>query len=169
MIKPQPGDIGFARTNGLMGRLIRVGEWLRFKKGSHWNHEFIVSDLVAENGEPLIIQATLRGVTETARLSEVAPGGSYLTMPPPDGVDRHEMLVFAKSQVGIEYGFWTILAIALDIVTWDWFPAFRGARKQSWICSALVEESMRYGGWLRHWIDIYTVTPAQSYLAILSA
>jgi hypothetical protein len=152
-----------------MGRLIRLGEWMRFKKGSHWNHEFIISDKVDENGEPLVIQATLRGVTDTVPLSQVAPGGRYLTMPPPDGVDRHKMLVFATSQVGIEYGFLTILAIAIDIVTWDWFPSFRGARKQSWICSALVEESMRYGGYLRHWVNIYTVTPAESYFVRLFA
>ena len=165
-MKPQAGDIGFARTTGIMGRLIRLGEWLSFRRGSKWNHEFVVSDKVDTDGVPFVIQATLRGVTDTARLDEVAIGGDYVLVSPPDAVDRHELLAFLKAQVGIRYGFWTILAISLDIVTWQWFPAFRGARKQSWICSALVNEAMRFAGWLHPWIDIYTVTPAQGWEAL---
>lgn len=158
------GDIGFAKTKGVMGRLIRLGEVLRFKKGSEWNHEFIVSDF--RDGEFYITQATLRGVTNTAKLTEVAPGGHYITMPPPFEVDRQKLLLFAASQVGITYSLGTILAIALDIVTWNWVPSFRGSRKPSWICSGLVNEALRFGGWLHQWIDIYTVTPAQGYLAL---
>jgi len=159
-----PGDIGFARSTGIMGRLIRVGEWLKFRKGSSWNHMFIVDRVVDE--VPYIIQATLKGVTNTMMLEDVAPGGKYITMPPPDCVMRDELLVFARRQVGLRYGYWTIVAIALDILTWQWFPAFRGARKSSWICSALGCESLRYGGWLYDWIDIYCVTPAQAWEAL---
>lgn len=167
MIKPQPGDIGFARTGGVMGKLIRIGEFLRGKRGSQWNHQFAVSDKVDSDGMPFIIQATLRGVTDTARLDSLKKGGGrYLTQPPPDAVDRHEFLVFLKSQVGTEYGFFTILAIAIDIVTWDWFPSFRGARKSSWICSALINEGMRFAGWLHQWPDIYTVTPQDGWNAL---
>jgi len=161
----QAGDVGFAHNHGIMGRLIRLGETFRFKKWSTWNHEFVVSQ-VLEDGTALIIQATLRGVIESP-LETVAPGGRYVTMAPPDAVDRHELLVFCRSQLGIRYGVGTILAIAIDIVTWDWFPAFRGARKPSWICSALVNEGLRYGGWLHDWVDIYCVTPAQGYGALV--
>ena len=149
-----------------MGRLIRLGEHIRFKRGSEWNHMFVVSDEVDVDGTPFVIQATLRGVTDTCRLDQVALGGHYITMPPPDACDRHELLVFAKAQVGVEYGILTILAIALDIVTWDWFPAFRGARKLSWICSALACESMRYAGWLHNFVNIYTVTPQDGWCAL---
>jgi len=164
-----PGDIGFAHTHGWMGKLIRLGEWLRFKRGSEWNHQFVVSDEVDVDGTPFVIQATLRGVTDTARLDQVAPGGRYITMAPPDACDRHELLVFMKSQVGIRYSLMTILAIAIDIVTWDWFPAFRGARKPSWICSALVNEAMRFSGWLHPWIDLYSVTPQDGYCALVES
>lgn len=161
----QAGDIGFAHNRGMMGRLIRLGETVRFKKWSTWNHQFVVSQ-VLEDGTALIIQATLRGVIESP-LATVAPGGRYVTVAPPDAVDRHEFLVFCRSQLGTCYGVGTILAIAVDIVTWNWFPSFRGARKQSWICSALVNEGLRYGGWLHEWVDIYDMTPAQSYSVLV--
>lgn len=164
MIGPQPGDIGFAHTTGLMGRLIRLGEWLRFRKGSHWNHAFVVDRVV--DGVPYIIQATLRGVTDSAPLATVAPGGNYVTMPPPMTASRSGVLKFARAQVGAPYSFATIVAIAIDIVTWNWFPSFRGARRNSWICSALVGESLRFGGWLHDFRDIYEVTPSQLWEAI---
>jgi hypothetical protein len=127
---------------------------------------FIVGDEVDVDGTSFVIQATLRGVTNTCRLDQVALDGRIFTMAPPDACDRHELLAFAKAQVGVRYGIGTIIAIALDIATWDWFPAFRGARKQSWICSALVCESMRFSGWLYNFVNIYTVTPQDGWNAV---
>ena len=161
-----PGDIVFAHSNGAMGRLIRLGEHLRFKRGSQWNHMAVVSDEVDVDGMPLVIQATLRGVTSNGRLDQVALNGNYVTIPPPDACDRYELLVFMKHQVGIEYGIGTIVAIALDIATWDWFPAFRGSRKNSWICSAVALEAMRFAGWLHDFVNIYTVTPQDGWNAL---
>lgn len=161
----QAGDIGWARTTGIMGRLIRLGEWLRFRK-SEWNHQFVVTDTVDVDGMPFIIQATMRGVTDTARLDQVAPGGTYITIPPPPEVDRAKLLKFCKAQVGLEYGYWTDIAMAIDIVTWNWFPALRGARKQSWQCSALVNEGLRFGGWLHPWLSIYNIFPQEGYDAL---
>ena len=158
-----PGSIGFARTTGWMGRLIRLGEALRFKRGKEWNHVFIVSDEIAEGLGPLIIQATIRGVTDNAPLATVAPGGKFVVPPLPDGVDAAKVLEFAKAQVGQRYGFLTILAIACDISTWNWVPAFCGSRKPSWICSALGAESLRFGGWLHNWVNAATVMPSALY------
>ena len=158
-----PGDVGFSHTTGLMGRLIRVGEFLRFRKGSDFNHAFIVSDKTDANGEHLAIQATLKGVTADVPVSQVAPGGKTVFVSLPEGVDPKKVLAFANNQVGLRYGYFTILAIAIDILTWQWFPSFRGARKPSWICSALVMESLRYGGFLHNAIDIYTITPAEAF------
>jgi hypothetical protein len=147
-----------------MGWLIRVGEWISFRK-CDWNHMFIIDRV--DNLVPYVLQATLKGVTDSVLLEEIAPGGKYVTFAPPDGVTREGLLYFARKQVGLRYGYWTIVAIAIDIVTWQWFPAFRGARKPSWICSALGCEALRYGGWLHEWLDIYTVTPAQAYEALV--
>jgi hypothetical protein len=162
----QAGDIGFARTKGVMGALIRLGEWLKLRK-STYNHQFVI-DQDAPGGDWYIIQATLRGVTNHGLLSTVAPGGKYVTMAPPSKVDRDKLLKFARAQVGLRYGYWTILAIAIDTVSWQWFPAFRGARKSSWICSALVCEALRYGGWLHDWLDVYTITPQQAFDVLTS-
>jgi hypothetical protein len=162
----KPGDVGFAHTHGAMGALIRLGSWLRLHKGE-WNHMFIVSDEVDVDGMPLIIQATLRGVTGDARLDKVAPGGKYATMTIPFGTDRVEVLRFAKAQIGMRYGLLTILAIAIDVVTWSFVPAFRGARKPSWICSALACESLRFGGWLHNWVDCYNMFPQEAYDALV--
>ena len=158
---PKPGSIGVSHTPGAMGRLIRLGEAIRFKRGSRWNHAFIVSDETDENGSPYLIQAQMSGVTDTMTLAELP--GEWEILPMPKGVNRARVLQFAKAQVGIQYGFLTILAIALDILTWNWFPSFRAARKQSWICSALAFESLRFGGYLRNVVDIYETTPAELY------
>jgi hypothetical protein len=155
-----PGDIGFAYNRGLMAKLIRLGEWLKFRK-SQWNHCFIVDRW--ENGHWYIIQATIKGVTNTARLEDVAPGGRYLVVPPPQGVSAADVLFFARSQVGTQYSVLTILAIALDIVTWNWVPSFANSRKRSWICSSLTCEALRFGGWFYNLVNIYTVTPQQAY------
>jgi hypothetical protein len=80
-------------------------------------------------------------------------------------VDKEKMLKFAEHQVGDHYSFLTILSIALDIATPNWFPAFR--RSGTWICSALAGESLRAGGWIHDWGDVYTVTPAQLWFALM--
>lgn len=163
---PSPGDIGFSHNRGLMARLIRLGEWLK-GHGSEWNHQFIVSDQVDVDGCPFVIQATLRGVTGTARLDMVAPkGGKYVTMWPPQGVNRDRVLEFGKKQVGIKYSWLTILADAIDILTWNWVPALMNSYRPSWTCSGLVMEALRYGGYLHEWTNIYQVTPQMGYDAL---
>lgn len=162
----QPGDIIFARTAGLLGLLIRLGERLKFRRGSAWNHACVIDRIDGET--PYVIQATLRGVTDSMELWDVAKGGKWHVVSLPAGVDREKLLEFQRAQLGTRYGFFTILAIAMDILTWQWFPAFRGARRDSWICSALVCEGLRYAGWYHPWLDVYTVTPAQAWNALQS-
>ena len=161
-----PGDVGFAHTKGWMGRFIRWGEWLRFRKGSWVNHAFTV-DSIDEDGTAWIVQATLRGVIRS-KLEDVAPGGTYFTVAPPGGVDRVKIVEFAAKRVGDPYGVGTIAAIAFDLLSWNWIPSLRGARRPSWVCSALVAETLRFGGWDHQpeWPDVYEVTPAQLVLAL---
>ena len=166
LVLPKPGQIGFAHTTGIMGKMIRFGEALKGKVGSEWNHAFIVSDEVSDTGEPLIIQATLKGVTGDKPLSSVAPGGRYTVIDLPEGVDPLQVVAFAKSQIGQRYGLLTILAIAVDILTWNWVPSFEGSRKPSWICSALAAASLRCGGWIHTWINDATVTPQMLFDAL---
>lgn len=162
---PAVGDVGFARTHGAMGWLIRLGTWLKFHK-AEYNHEFVVDRIV--DGVPYIIQATLRGVTDSARLVDVAPGGTYTLVSPPPEVDIDKFLTFCRKQVGVEYGMLTIMAIAIDLLSWSWVPAFRGARENSWECAALINEGLRFGGWYHNWISIYDIIPDEGYNALIS-
>jgi hypothetical protein len=160
---PQPGDIVWCRTAGVMGKLIRLGEWIKFRKCAY-NHECIVSD-IDETGAVWVIQATMRGIVRSP-LATLTPGGSYITMAPPPECDRAKIVEFMKAQLElhIKYGILTILAISIDILSYQWVPAFQRASKATWICSAVSEEAQRYAGWLYPWLSIYTVIPEQSYL-----
>jgi len=156
---PLAGDIVFAHSNGIMGRAIRFGEFLRWRKGSHWNHACVVSK-IAKDGTVYVIQADIHGVNE-ATLESV---GEYIIIEPPAGVSRAKILNFTRNQVGSKYGLLSILSIVFDIISPNWFPSLR--RKNSWICSAVTGEALRFGGWLQNWPDVYTVTPAQLFDAV---
>lgn len=157
----QAGDIVFAHSTGIIGRAIRLGERLRFHKDAIWNHCAILDR--SENGIWFVIQAEAAGVTNNKTLDSVAPYGNIAIVPPPENVNVAKLLMFARAQVGSAYGFTTIATLVFDILTPNWFPLVR--RKNSWICSAVTAESLRFGGWLRNWDDIYIVTPAQLWTA----
>lgn len=163
---PTPGTLVFCHSKDFIGKVIRFGEALRWKRGAHFNHVAIIDRV--EDGVAYVIQAEARGVTDIRKLDEVAPGGTYELVALPEGVDVDQVLNFARKQVGSKYGFGTIAAIAIDIIMPSWFPSLRPANKKSnsWICSAVVAESLRFGGWYHKWSDIYLVTPAELYLAI---
>lgn len=161
--KPRVGDIVFCHSNGAMGRLIRIGERLRWgEHASYWNHACIVSRV--SKGIPYVIQADLKGVNEVPLSST----GEYVLVAPPEEVNVDEMMTFLKAQVGSSYGILSILCIALDLITWNAAPSLR--RRGTWICSALVAESLRAGGWFipeSNYGDIYTVTPAQLWSTLI--
>ena len=163
---PTPGTLVFCHGKDFIGKVIRFGEALRWKRGARWNHVAIIDRVV--DGVPYVIQAEARGVTDIRRLDEITPGGTYELVALPAGVDVEQTLFFARQQVGSKYGFATIAALAIDIITPSWFPSMRPANKKanSWICSAVVAESLRFGGWYRHWSDIYLVTPAELFIAV---
>ena len=158
------GHIGYARTTGFLGFLIRVGERLKWRNGDS-NHAFIVVDEGDTYETIWIVQATLRGVVK----STLAPllENSYVVDIYPPAVNAHPELVviFAENEIGSPYGLMSICCIALDITTPDWFIAFR--RKNTWICSALAGESMRFAGWYDDVPDIYCQTPTQLKVAHL--
>lgn len=139
---------------------------MRFRRGSFWNHVFIVSDEVDETGEPLIIQAISHGVDGSRPLSQVAPGGKYEVVALPSDVDAEKVLAFAKSQIGSSYGYVSIASIVLQILLPRWFPMLTVRSRSSWICSALGAESARAGGWVHSWPDVYSVVPSELYAAL---
>lgn len=136
-----------------MGWLIRVGEFLKFRKCA-WDHMFVIG----ENG---IVQATLKGVTDNQPIN---PKWEYVLVTPPCDVEK--MMEFLEAQVGIKYSWLTILSIAFDILTWNWVPSLMNSYRPSWICSGLACESLRYGGWFHEWTNVYLVTPQQAFTAL---
>jgi Permuted papain-like amidase enzyme, YaeF/YiiX, C92 family len=152
------GDTGYAKTNGFLGLLIRVGERLKWRKGEV-NHAFIVVTEGDSYDEVWIIQATLKGVVKS-RLSELIASAQVVEIyGQPEGVYAERVAVFAEKQIGKPYGILSDLCIALDILTPDWFIEFR--RNWTWICSAMSGEAMRFGGWYLDVADIYCLTPQQ--------
>ena len=156
----QVGDIVFAHTGTFFGRVIRLGEWIRWRKGAFYNHVCVVNEI--RDGIPFVIQAETRGVTDDKPLSTL---GQTLVVFPPETVDVDKMLAFYRSQLGKRYGWLTILSIAFNILT----PAWLSVRwAWTWVCSAITAEALRAGGWFHDWPDIYQVTPAQLYDAVVT-
>lgn len=157
------GDVGFARTKGIMGRLIRAGEWLKFRI-CDFNHTFVVVGTGETAEDTWIVQAELRGVS-LRRLSEILPAAEEIWyVSPPKEANPLKVAEFSLRQLGAPYGLLTIGCISIDILTPDWFISFR--RNGSWICSALTAESLRYAGWLADFDDIYIITPTGLWKAL---
>lgn len=158
------GDVGFCHSPGIVGKAIRWGEWLRFRKGSYYNHTFTLDEWHEENGGYwTVIQAEAHGVTNTRTIEEATGGGSYIILNKPAGVSTAKQLAFLRAQVGQKYGFFTIGSIITTLLA----PKFINVMlPNTWICSAVAAEGMRAGGWLHNWPDIYQVNPAQLFEAL---
>lgn len=136
MYTPCPGDFGVVKTNGIIGRLIRVGTT------SRWNHAFIYI------GGGQIVEANPTGV-------EISPVTKYSSI----AWNRHEELsdelrasivALVKDEVGKPYAFVDIAALVLRILglrfvsdNWLWRKL---ASKKSWFCSELVSGCYRKAG-----------------------
>ena len=157
MREAQAGDIVFhGGGTDIVGRMIRRAERIRFKKGSKYSHVSILND--RHNGVWTLYQATGRGVTDTGTLS-----GEYHIYGLPPGCDRNRVLQFAAGQVGLKYGYLTILSIFVTLFS----PGFINVMlPNTWICSAYGGEALRFGGWLKNWPDIYQVSPASLWEAL---
>lgn len=159
MSDPQPGNLVFCHSTDIIGKSIRLGEWLRFRTGDFYNHVAVIDH------DGTVIQARARGVTAGDALATIAPGGSYEVIPVPDA-DPNKIIEFARAQVGNEYGYISIVSIALRILVPKWLPLPSIRQNSTWICSALGGESARFGGWLHNWPDLFNVVPSELYAAI---
>ena len=154
--KWRAGDIGFARTTGIMGRAIRYAE-RRDGEDSDINHAFVLDEKTPAGW--VVIQAELRGVTDTRLLDEVAPGGVIQVHPFPDAkASRTLFLEFVRGQVGDDY---SLMAIASNVFDMYLPDAICLRRADTWICSGLVAGGLLYSGYppMIKLPDLYTVTP----------
>lgn len=155
------GSIVFAESPDLVGRAIRLGEWLRWRGGCRWNHCAVT---IETGTNPHVVQASVDGVTRTQRLSDLE-GGSIAVVPPPFGTLRSAVIGFGILEVGEPYGYLTLAGIVVDQLLPRWLR-FQIGRSGTWICSALAAECWRSGGWLFQWPNVYATAPAQLALAV---
>ena len=155
------GFTGYAKTDGQVGRLIRIGEKIKFHHATY-NHVFTVIGTGDSYEDIVVVQATpVHGII-ISKLTDITSAASICDiLPPPRGCDGEKVARFACEQVGDRYGILTIACIAIDVITPEWFVAFR--RPGSWICSALGGEALRFGGLYLDLGDIYTITPQQLF------
>lgn len=160
----QAGDLVFAHGRGIISAAIRlVQSWRSPKADARWNHVAVLMNQ-DRHGNWWVIQAEGHGVKQ-AKLSDVAPGGSYEVVKCPASANPARVVEFALSQVGVKYGFLTVASILLNVLT----PKSIAIRKpHTWVCSALVAGSLWYAGWpiSQAWKDLYQVTPADLYARV---
>lgn len=165
--RPSPGTLVFTHSSGIIGKAIRLGERLRWRSGDFYNHAGVLSDRwCSVHNSPFVIQALGSGVTDAGCLATIAPGGSYELVAPPAGINPSTILEFAKHQLGQEYGWLSVVSVIFRILLPRWFPWPTIRSRSTWICSALVGESVRFAGWYHEWADIYTVVPSELYAAL---
>lgn len=153
----QPGDIVFFHGYDFVGRMIRLAERIRFKKGSAWNHVAIINGQTDEGWT--LYQAQGSGITDTGLLGD----SGYFILRLPEGIDRDKVLEFCNGEVGKPYGFLTILSILVTL----FMPQFVNVMlPNTWICSAYAAEAMRTGGWYHSWPDLYQTSPAALWEAL---
>jgi len=133
---PQPGDFGVVKTNGIVGKLIRVGT------ASRWNHAFIYI------GDGVIVEANPSGVAlSPANKYPKIAWNQHDTLSP---YQREEIVDRAIREVGKPYAFLDIAALFFRIIGLRFIRpnAFwkKLASTQSWFCSELVAHCYREAG-----------------------
>ena len=164
-----PGDLIFSFGTGpvawaikTMERVRRDWRGARHDPGHCFDHVAIV-DRKLPDGDWALVQALIHGVIEhsdefPSRLSNYR---QFVVVRCP--ANRERTVEFARSQIGRKYGVVTAFSFLLTLFT----PGFINVMvPQTWICSALAGESLRFGMWLHDWPDIYQVSPAQLFVAI---
>jgi len=152
------GDIGFSHGTDLIARAIQFAEKREGDPG-FYNHTFALLEPTPDGNDWVVIQAQMKGVTDTCKLSDVSPNGSHEVVPFPDKyADRGLFIEFLMAQVGDEYSMLAILSCALDMV----LPEKICLRDYAtWICSGLIGGGLMYAGHpaSKTWGDLYTNTP----------
>ncbi len=144
-----PGDVAWA---------LKLAQRIRWHGDK--NH-FAWLDRQDSTGQWFIGQAEGCGVTIDKPLV-LGPNDAVVKIP--TGCDREKFLFFARAQVGRKYGFLTILSIFLT----ELMPmAVNVMLPDTWICSAVVGEALRFGGWYHDWPDIYQCAPDELWEALV--
>jgi uncharacterized protein YycO len=141
--KFNPGDFILVSTTGILAKFIRFGQFFRYhgkmKPYSFWNHAAMIVDT-----DGTIIEAAGRGVRYN-NIEEYKDVEYYLVNTKLNQQSRNQTVAACKSFVKDKYGWFTILSIALQLLTGIEFQFSFGS---SIICSALVAQSLWAGGYI---------------------
>jgi hypothetical protein len=150
---PLPGDFLLTHGTAWTSRLIRFGQRIRYRGKNrpfaYWSHAVAV---VSDSGE--IVEALGNGVEKGSISKYLGSDYSYVRIKA-SKEDRDEMAAFACRQVGNEYGYLTIVSIALALLT---SGRLRFGLSGAEICSGLVARMLERG--VYSWVDPPSVMPA---------
>lgn len=130
--EPKPGDYGVVKTNGIIGRLIRLGTT------SRWNHAFIYI------GGGVIVEANPTGVALSPAIKY--PKIAWNQHDKLSAKQRELIVDEAIAQVGKSYDFVDIAALLLRIfgLKLPIYKIFKFlSKRDSWFCSELVVHSYK--------------------------
>jgi uncharacterized protein YycO len=134
---PRPGDFILTHGNEWTSKLIRFGQSLRYRgphaKYTYWNHTALIVDTKGAIVEALGTGVALRSI------HDYEPTQYTVVRITASEEDRMQAATFARSCVGAEYGWVSIVSIAISLVTGGGF-AF--AIDGQLICSGLVARSL---------------------------
>jgi len=134
---PQPGDFILTHGSAWTSTLIHWGQGLRYRgptaKYAYWNHTALIVDR-----DGMIVEALGTGVAARSIHDYDAAQYTVVRIEASDE-DRAEAAAFARYCIGSDYGFLTIVSIAISLITGGTFAfAFDGQL----ICSGLVARAL---------------------------
>ena len=154
----KPGDFILTHSNGIPGKVIRAGQFIRYhgdmRDFSHWNHAALIID-----DKGTLIEAVGRGVSY-GHINEYVDVEYYLVNTKLNKQSQEQTVNAAISFLNDKYGWTTIGSLTVELLT--------GVRIQlsssnSIICSALVAMSLWACGY------VFNGNPLQMMPADLAA
>ena len=136
-----PGDFILVSTKGILARIIRLGQFIRYhgkmRPFAHWNHAAMIVD---EDGA--IIEAVGRGVV-TSHIDDYRDVEYYYVSTKLNKQSRDQAVAACKSFLKDKYAWLTIFSIAFELLTG---VKFQFTNSNTMICSAVVGQSLWAGG-----------------------
>jgi hypothetical protein len=134
---PRPGDFILTHGDQWTSSLIRFGQSLRFRgekaRYTYWNHTALIVDHAGTIVEALGTGVAIRSI------HDYEPTQYTVVRIDASDEDRTEAATFARTCVGAQYGWLTIVSIAFSLVTGG---GFSFAIDGQLICSGLVARSL---------------------------
>lgn len=151
-----PGTIGVCHSPGLLGKLIRTGEWLdpthhravwhqQHPDAAHepwyWNHAFVV---ISSEGDT--IEAGSQGIVRnnvTSHANQIIlkdPFNASATIT----IHHAQVIAYAVKHIGVPYSVLDDVCLGIDCLTgWKWHDPRPGV----FICSEFAAKCLEAGGW----------------------